>query len=163
MYFKCIIFSAIDVSLPQQPEVLTQKLLKKCHTTSVTPVRQLIRVTPVSGHPRSILLPVSLKDVKDIKTIKIINTSSPTIRKQTGVSNVCVTTSNRITLPTKPILVKSTVPLDDVTVTSSVSEETGDESDSQYPKLQLTRKFVTENYIFGKAENICFKLELKFL
>lgn len=37
-------------------------------------IRQLIRVTPVgSGNPRSILLPVSLKDMKEVRTIKIIN------------------------------------------------------------------------------------------
>ena len=129
------------VSSPQPTEVVTQNTY---HTASVTPLRQLIRVTPVSGNPRSILLPVSLKDVKDIKTIKIIN-ASPTIRKQSAVSSVRLTTSNRTTLQTKPILVKSTVPQDDlISVTSSkgsMSEETGDESDSQYPRLQLTRKF----------------------
>ncbi|XP_015594688.1 cyclic AMP response element-binding protein A [Cephus cinctus] len=39
-------------------------------------IRQLIRVTPVgSGNPRSILLPVSLKDMKEVRTIKIINAS----------------------------------------------------------------------------------------
>lgn len=37
-------------------------------------IRQLIRVTPVgSGNPRSILLPVNLKDMKEVRTIKIIN------------------------------------------------------------------------------------------
>ena len=39
-------------------------------------IRQLIRVTPMgSGNPRSILLPVSLKDMKEVRTIKIINAS----------------------------------------------------------------------------------------
>jgi len=41
-------------------------------------IRQLIRVTPVSngsGNPRSILLPVSLKDMKEVRTIKIMTAS----------------------------------------------------------------------------------------
>lgn len=45
-------------------------------------VRQMIRVTPMpaigspnSGHPRSILLP--LQDLKDVRTIKIVNANNP--------------------------------------------------------------------------------------
>ncbi|PSN31313.1 hypothetical protein C0J52_14622 [Blattella germanica] len=116
----------------------TTDILAQSFQNAVTPVRQLIRVTPVSGNPRSILLPVSLKDVKDIKTIKIINASSAVRKQQTTASSIRRAT----TLQTKPILVKSSVPQDDLisisSSKSSVSEETGDESDSQYPRLQLT-------------------------
>jgi hypothetical protein len=99
----------------------------------------------VSGNPRSILLPVSLKGVKDIKTFKIINASSQNvIRKQQSVTGMCATTGSRATLQTKPIFVKNTALQDDLSSTGSskgsVSEETGDDSDSQYPRLQLTRK-----------------------
>ncbi|XP_041980715.1 cyclic AMP-responsive element-binding protein 3-like protein 1 isoform X2 [Aricia agestis] len=41
---------------------------------SVAPQRRVIRVAPMSGgNPRSILLPVTIKDMKDFKSIKIIN------------------------------------------------------------------------------------------
>ncbi|XP_069697342.1 cyclic AMP-responsive element-binding protein 3-like protein 1 [Periplaneta americana] len=126
------IISMNVLSTPQQAEHVAT-------TTVTTPVRQVIRVTPVSGNPRSILLPVSLKDVKDIKTIKIINATSP--RKQQAVTGVRLATGSRATLQTKPVLVKSAILQDDVSIASSkgsLSEETGDESDSQYPRLQLT-------------------------
>lgn len=40
---------------------------------SVVPQRRVIRVAPMAGNPRSILLPVTIKDMKDLKSIKIIN------------------------------------------------------------------------------------------
>lgn len=40
---------------------------------SVAPQRRMIRVAPMGGNPRSILLPVTIKDMKDLKSIKIIN------------------------------------------------------------------------------------------
>ncbi|XP_063215597.1 cyclic AMP-responsive element-binding protein 3-like protein 4 isoform X1 [Bacillus rossius redtenbacheri] len=39
----------------------------------------VLRVTPVTGHPRSILLPVSVKDLKDLRTIRIIGRSRPAV------------------------------------------------------------------------------------
>ncbi|KAJ2949508.1 hypothetical protein O0L34_g15430 [Tuta absoluta] len=44
---------------------------------SVAPQRKVIRVAPMSGNgnPRSILLPVTIKDMKDLKSIKIISAS----------------------------------------------------------------------------------------
>lgn len=51
---------------------------------SVAPQRRVIRVAPMAGNPRSILLPVTFKDMKDLKSIKIINASdlknSPNIK-----------------------------------------------------------------------------------
>lgn len=38
-----------------------------------TPQRKVIRVAPMAGNPRSILLPVTIKDMKDLKSFKIIN------------------------------------------------------------------------------------------
>lgn len=44
-------------------------------------IRQLIRVTPMgSGNPRSILLPVSLKDMKEVRTIKIMTTQAKNLK-----------------------------------------------------------------------------------
>ncbi|XP_047995987.1 uncharacterized protein LOC125233878 isoform X2 [Leguminivora glycinivorella] len=40
---------------------------------TVAPQRKVIRVAPMAGNPRSILLPVTIKDMKDLKSIKIIN------------------------------------------------------------------------------------------
>ncbi|RVE46494.1 hypothetical protein evm_008844 [Chilo suppressalis] len=40
---------------------------------TVAPQRRVIRVAPMAGNPRSILLPVTIKDMKDLKSIKIIN------------------------------------------------------------------------------------------
>lgn len=128
----------------QQTETVTQNLQNSHRmTTTSTPLRQLIRLTPVSGNPRSILLPVSLKDVKDIRTIKIINASRQNVtRKQQSVTGMRITAGNKATLQTKPVLVKSSNVQEDIITTSSsngsVSEEMGDDSDSQYPRLQLT-------------------------
>jgi len=127
----------------QQTETVTQNLQNSHHMTTSTPLRQLIHLTPVSGNPRSILLPVSLKDVKDIRTIKIINASRQNVtRKQQSVTGMRITTGNRATLQTSPVLVKSSGEQEDFITTSSsngsVSEEMGDDSDSQYPRLQLT-------------------------
>lgn len=35
--------------------------------------KKIIRVAPIAGNPRSILLPVTIKDMKDFRSIKIIN------------------------------------------------------------------------------------------
>lgn len=41
----------------------------------------MIRVTPMgSGNPRSILLPVSLKDMKEVRTIKIMTTQAKNLK-----------------------------------------------------------------------------------
>lgn len=40
---------------------------------TVAPQRRVIRVAPMAGNPRSILLPVTIKDMKELKSIKIIN------------------------------------------------------------------------------------------
>lgn len=141
------------LSSPQQSETAIHNFQNRHLKTTSTPLRQLIHVTPVSGNPRSILLPLSLKDMKDIKAIKIINASHQNVtRRQKSVAGMHVTTGNRAALQTKPILVKSTAPQDDIMSTSSskgsMSEETCDDSDSQYPRLQLTCKIdvITSRY-----------------
>ncbi|PNF32454.1 hypothetical protein B7P43_G04887 [Cryptotermes secundus] len=116
-----------------------QQAVQNRHLITSSPLRQLIRITPVSGNPRSILLPVRLKEVKDIKTIKIINASSQNVtRKQQSLRGMRVTTGSRATLQTKPVLVKSNASQDDLSSIESMSEEMGDDSNSHYPRLQLT-------------------------
>lgn len=59
---------------PEIPPEATINLRNIQNSNKRNNIRQLIRVTPVgSGNPRSILLPVSLKDMKEVRTIKIIN------------------------------------------------------------------------------------------
>jgi len=153
----------------QQTETVTQNLQNSHHMTTSTPLRQLIHLTPVSGNPRSILLPVSLKDVKDIRTIKIINASRQNItRKQQSITGMRITTGNRATLQTSPVLVKSSSEQEDFITTSSstgsVSEEMGDDSDSQYPRLQLTCK-ITINTMVLQVVGSCriIRYSLKYI
>ncbi|XP_043280448.1 cyclic AMP-responsive element-binding protein 3-like protein 4 isoform X2 [Venturia canescens] len=66
------------VSTPKQqtPRAETTVNIRNFTCNGKRNIRQLIRVTPVgSGNPRSILLPVNLKDMKEVRTIKIINAS----------------------------------------------------------------------------------------
>lgn len=142
----------------QQTETVTQNLQNSHHVTTSTPLRQLIRLTPVSGNPRSILLPLSLKDVKDIRTIKIVNASRQNVtRKQQSVSGMRITTGNRANLQTNPVLVKSASVQEDFITTSSsngsVSEEMGDDSDSQYPRLELTCKITLNIMVLQVVES----------
>jgi cyclic AMP-responsive element-binding protein 3 len=131
--------SFADVLPPKQKAVRNSHL-----TTTSMPLRHLIRFKPVSGNPRSILLPVSLKDVKDIKTIKIINASSQNAARKQQFVRTHITTGSRATVQTKPILLKSIAQQDDRSSTGSSEEsmldETGEDSNSQYPRLELTGK-----------------------
>ncbi|KAJ0175104.1 hypothetical protein K1T71_009245 [Dendrolimus kikuchii] len=65
---------------PQKPVKVTNIQVMNSQTKvyskpveSVAPQRRVIRVAPMAGNPRSILLPVTIKDMKDLKSIKIIN------------------------------------------------------------------------------------------
>ncbi|XP_050679294.1 uncharacterized protein LOC126975443 isoform X2 [Leptidea sinapis] len=64
---------------PQKPvkmtnvQVIPQTKVYSKPVESVAPQRRVIRVAPMAGNPRSILLPVTIKDMKDLKSIKIIN------------------------------------------------------------------------------------------
>lgn len=56
---------------------------------TVAPQRRVIRVAPMAGNPRSILLPVTIKDMKDLKSIKIINAAD-----LKNASNIKITAAN---------------------------------------------------------------------
>lgn len=145
--------------LPASPqtETVTQNLQNSHHMTASTPLRQLIRLTPVSGNPRSILLPLSLKDVKDIRTIKIVNASRQNVTRKQSVTGMRITTGNKANLQTNPVLVKSGSVQEDFITTSSsngsVSEEMGDDSDSQYPRLELTCKIIINIMVLHVVES----------
>ncbi|XP_076624251.1 uncharacterized protein LOC143343337 isoform X1 [Colletes latitarsis] len=92
-------------------------------------IRQLIRVTPMgSGNPRSILLPVSLKDMKEVRTIKIINASQARNLKGFKI--------NQANIINKPVQV--TIKQEDSgSEKSRNSSDEISETDSPYPRLKL--------------------------
>ncbi|XP_076160520.1 uncharacterized protein LOC143143303 isoform X2 [Ptiloglossa arizonensis] len=92
-------------------------------------IRQLIRVTPMgSGNPRSILLPVSLKDMKEVRTIKIINASQARNLKGFKI--------NQANIINKPVQV--TIKQEDSgSEKGRNSSDEVSESDSPYPRLKL--------------------------
>ncbi|XP_011866872.1 PREDICTED: cyclic AMP response element-binding protein A-like [Vollenhovia emeryi] len=92
-------------------------------------IRQLIRVTPMgSGNPRSILLPVSLKDMKEVRTIKIMTTQAKNLK---GFK------INQANIINKPI--QMTIKQEDSNSDKGCnsSDEVTSETDSAYPRLKL--------------------------
>ncbi|XP_066584576.1 cyclic AMP-responsive element-binding protein 3-like protein 1 [Prorops nasuta] len=93
-------------------------------------IRQLIRVTPMgSGNPRSILLPVSLKDMKEVRTIKIINAAQAKNLKGFKI--------NQANIINKPVQVTTIKQEDSSSEKGCNSSDEISESDSPYPKLKL--------------------------
>lgn len=100
------------LSLPEQQEV--SSVISNFQNRNVPSSTTVLRVTPVSGNPRSLLLPVSLKTVRDIKTIKVINLSRAG-KVEREVSKLSVKSENS-------------------------TEENNVAGKSQYPRLQLTNE-----------------------
>uniref|UniRef100_A0A0C9RCM8 CREB3L4 protein n=1 Tax=Fopius arisanus TaxID=64838 RepID=A0A0C9RCM8_9HYME len=96
-------------------------------------IRQLIRVTPsgAGNHPRSILLPVSLKDMKDVRAIKIINATQARNLKNFKISHI---NQGNVISKAIPVNIKQ----EDVSLDKSITsdEETCD-TGSGYPPLKL--------------------------
>ncbi|XP_076751200.1 uncharacterized protein LOC143432201 [Xylocopa sonorina] len=92
-------------------------------------IRQLIRVTSMgSGNPRSILLPVSLKDMKEVRTIKIINASQAKNLKGFKI--------NQANIINKPV--QMTIKQEDSSSEKGCnSSDEVSESESPYPRLKL--------------------------
>ncbi|XP_003702804.1 uncharacterized protein LOC100883027 isoform X1 [Megachile rotundata] len=92
-------------------------------------IRQLIRVTPMgSGNPRSILLPVTLKDMKEVRTIKIINASQARNLKGFKI--------NQANIVNKPV--QMTIKQEDSSSEKGCnSSDEISETDSPYPRLKL--------------------------
>ncbi|KAK1124238.1 hypothetical protein K0M31_006614 [Melipona bicolor] len=92
-------------------------------------IRQLIRVTPMgSGNPRSILLPVSLKDMKEVRTIKIINASQARNFKGFKI--------NQANIINKPV--QMNIKQEDSSSEKGCnSSDEISETDSPYPRLKL--------------------------
>lgn len=79
---KQYLLSYYTDSVPKQVQITPQEnavnIRNLCGKRNI---RQLIRVTPMgSGNPRSILLPVSLKDMKEVRTIKIMTTQAKNLK-----------------------------------------------------------------------------------
>lgn len=103
------------LSVPEQSDVTT---VVSNPNKLAAPSTTVLRVTPISGNPRSLLLPVNLKNVRDIKTIKVINLS------RAGKLE------SEMTLPTKVTPMKTDAP----------QELNCGGVKSQYPRLQLTNE-----------------------
>ncbi|XP_020286116.1 uncharacterized protein LOC109855862 [Pseudomyrmex gracilis] len=92
-------------------------------------IRQFVRVTPVgSGNPRSILLPISLKDVKEVRTIKLMTTQAKNFK------NLKMNQANIIN---KPIQMTIKTEETNSEKSSNSSDEVTSETDSPYPRLKL--------------------------
>ncbi|XP_055705763.1 uncharacterized protein LOC129803321 isoform X2 [Phlebotomus papatasi] len=81
------------VTIQLQKSQLTKSpvIINRDHLTNVGNLKKLVRVQNGTGNARSILLPVTLQNVKDVRTIKIINpngskTSHPLIIKQAAAN-----------------------------------------------------------------------------
>ncbi|EFN83508.1 cAMP-responsive element-binding protein 3-like protein 4 [Harpegnathos saltator] len=130
----------------EEPAAPTPKQQQQQQQTHVTPqentlnvrnltcngkrnIRQLIRVTPMgSGNPRSILLPVSLKDMKEVRAIKIINA--------TQARNLKGFKINQANIINKPV--QMTIKQEDSSSEKGCnSSEEMSETDSPYPRLKL--------------------------
>ncbi|XP_014601282.1 PREDICTED: cyclic AMP response element-binding protein A-like [Polistes canadensis] len=122
----------IETLIKQQERVASQeKTVKVRNLTCVGKrnIRQLIRVTPMgSGNPRSILLPVSLKDMKEVRTIKIINASQARNLKGFKI--------NQANIINKPV--QMTIKQEDSSSEKGCnSSDEISETDSPYPRLKL--------------------------
>ncbi|CAK9801354.1 Cyclic AMP-responsive element-binding protein 3-like protein 4 [Anthophora plagiata] len=118
---------------PQQIHVATQETntinVRNITCNGKRNIRQLIRVTPMgSGNPRSILLPVSLKDMKEVRTIKIINASQARNLKGFKI--------NQANIINKPV--QMTIKQEDSSSEKGCnSSDEVSETDSPYPRLKL--------------------------
>ncbi|KAI4503979.1 hypothetical protein M0802_001382 [Mischocyttarus mexicanus] len=121
----------IETLIKQERVAPQEKTVKVRNLTCVGKrnIRQLIRVTPMgSGNPRSILLPVSLKDMKEVRAIKIINASQARNLKGFKI--------NQTNIINKPVQV-STKQADSSSEKGCDSSDDISETDSPYPRLKL--------------------------
>ncbi|XP_015125069.1 cyclic AMP-responsive element-binding protein 3-like protein 1 [Diachasma alloeum] len=119
---------------------LTQQMIKQEPTVTIRNagngkrnIRQLIRVTPsgAGNHPRSILLPVSLKDMKEVRAIKIINATQARNLKNFKISHI---NQGNVISKAIPMNVKQ----EDTSLDKSVtSDDETCEPGSGYPPLKL--------------------------
>lgn len=123
----------METLIKQQAQVAPQENTVNVRNLTCTNnkrnIRQLIRVTPMgSGNPRSILLPVSLKDMKEVRTIKIINASQARNLKGFKI--------NQANIINKPVQM-SIKQEDSSSEKGCNSSDEISETDSPYPRLKL--------------------------
>ncbi|XP_012256132.1 cyclic AMP response element-binding protein A-like [Athalia rosae] len=121
-------FNVVAQHRPEIPPEATINL-RNLQSNKRNNIRQLIRVTPVgSGNPRSILLPVSLKDMKEVRTIKIINAAQARNLKGLKI--------NQGNVISKPLSVN--IKHDDSgSEKGGISSDEVSETESPYPRLKL--------------------------
>ncbi|KAG7210496.1 hypothetical protein KM043_012017 [Ampulex compressa] len=121
-----------NATIKQQAQITAQEgtvNVRNLTSNGKRNIRQLIRVTPMgSGNPRSILLPVSLKDMKEVRTIKIINASQARNLKGFKI--------NQANIINKPV--QMTIKQEDSSSEKGCnSSDEISETESPYPRLKL--------------------------
>ncbi|KRT83744.1 hypothetical protein AMK59_4501 [Oryctes borbonicus] len=118
---KIVVQNANKHFILTKPLISTGKKLAKN-----TKQQQLIRVQPISGNGRSLLLPVNVKNVKKIKIINANDLKMENIKVTTPIGNI-------------PLMKQATI--DKYASSDSNADEDIDmesSSDSRYPPLNLT-------------------------
>ncbi|XP_059621955.1 uncharacterized protein LOC132265360 isoform X2 [Phlebotomus argentipes] len=133
------------VTIQLQKSQLTKSpvIINKDHLTNVGSLKKLVRVQNGTGNARSILLPVTLQNVKDVRTIKIINaggskTSHPLIIKQAAAN---LLQQSKQGLVPKNVMVPKEQLLDD-----SMSDHTSDGESVAWDDI-LYKPMVSNNIV----------------
>lgn len=155
-----VIKPRVVVSAAQKPLKMTNiQVINPQHPVTLkngdnkTPQRKVIRVAPMAGNPRSILLPVTIKNMKELRSIKIINATdlrnSPNI-KLAAANLLSQTKHAELKQEVKPMnIIDFDSDSNNVVIDESNSEEEEDASEwqesqtplaagEQYPRLQLS-------------------------
>ncbi|GAB0092314.1 hypothetical protein DMENIID0001_073040 [Sergentomyia squamirostris] len=118
-------------------------IINRDNLTSVGNLKKLVRVQNGTGNARSILLPVTLQNVKDVKTIKIINpngnkTNHPLIIKQAAAN--LLQQSKQGLVPKNMMLSKEQI------IEDSMSDHTSDGESVSWDEI-LYKPLVSNNII----------------
>ncbi|XP_037037538.1 CRE-binding bZIP protein SKO1-like isoform X2 [Bradysia coprophila] len=111
----------------------TGKFVINKQNPNVQGVRKLIRVQNPSN-PRSILLPVSFQDVKDFRTIKIINASSLNNKS----SNIKMAAANLLQQSKKGLVPKNVLVSKEQLIDDSMSDHTSDAESYVFDDVMMT-------------------------
>ncbi|KAJ6635283.1 hypothetical protein Bhyg_13868, partial [Pseudolycoriella hygida] len=119
---------AMAVKSPQ-----TGKFVINKNNPNLQGVRKLIRVQNPSN-PRSILLPVSFQDVKDFRTIKIINASNLNNKS----SNIKMAAANLLQQSKKGLVPKNVLVSKEQLIDDSMSDHTSDAESYVFEDVMMT-------------------------
>lgn len=116
----------------------TGKFVINKQNSNIQGVRKLIRVQNPSN-PRSILLPVSFQDVKDFRTIKIINASSLNNKS----SNIKMAAANLLQQSKKGLVPKNVLVSKEQLIDDSMSDHTSDAESYVFEDVMMTSSSMT--------------------